>query len=573
MRGNELKELIEKPLNGMQMMLTLVDNFQEGLLLYSSASGKILYNNPEAAELLGWNDLKKGSRSIKEILNAEYQERIRQRQTVSMTVNENIVKISLALVYKDLVWLHLVSRTRLHQMDKDMKLIDRLNSQLLSIFSQYDDVSMAIADGEDRLTYIGRGLQRCSAFQPDQYLGTKVSDLEERGILQPSVIDKVLKTGREQVVIQSTPLCGGHLIAFGLPLFDQDGHIKHVVAVIKDFAEHIKLGFTLTGLNPSTVSPVSESDIFNGLITRNKLMLDIKALIQRIAPTPSTVLVTGSTGTGKEVLARAIHKASDRSDRPFVKMNCGALPASLIESELFGYEPGSFTGASSEGKVGLAEAADGGTLFLDEIGELPLEQQVKLLRFLQEKTIVRIGSTREIALDTRIIAATNRDLRDCIREGSFREDLFYRLNVVSIHVPTLQQRQDDIPLLTSYFLKKFNFKYNQQKTLSRAVCERLNAYDWPGNVRELENLIERLVIGSDDDYIDEEHLDAATQGTMQETPGVAVNRLIPMKEAIEETEKQLLSLAKQSCGSMTEIAAALNVHPSTISRKLAEYGL
>ena len=255
-------------------------------------------------------------------------------------------------------------------------------------------------------------------------------------------------------------------------------------------------------------------------------------------------------------------------------MSCGSLSPNIVESELFGYEAGSFTGASREGKMGLLEAANGGTVFLDEIGELPLDQQVKLLHVLQEKSIVRVGGTKQIPLDIRVVAATNRDLKEQIECGQFREDLYYRLNVVSIKIPALSERREDVPLLVKYFTKKFNRQHGKNKVMSKSVIKLLSDYEWPGNIRELENSIENLIVTSPSNYIDiealPEHLTRA-----EETCGAAVcvKEIAPLAEIIEEAERQLLTLAKGQHRTTSEIAKALKVNQSTISRKINGYGI
>ncbi len=257
-------------------------------------------------------------------------------------------------------------------------------------------------------------------------------------------------------------------------------------------------------------------------------MQAIYALIQKAGPARAPVLITGETGTGKELAARAIHNASARKDKLFVAINCAAIPSEMLESELFGYEKGAFTGAIRE-RIGKFQMADGGTIFLDELTEMSTALQAKLLRVLQEGKIERLGSNREIELDLRVIAATNRDPRRAIREGRLREDLFYRVNVVSLELPPLRERRDDIPLLANHFIAKHRGTHRPIRILPRAV-ERLTAYDWPGNVRELENMIERALIVGSGEELDEEHFLFESPApppavAQQATPAESVGRL------------------------------------------------
>ena len=258
------------------------------------------------------------------------------------------------------------------------------------------------------------------------------------------------------------------------------------------------------------------------IIGQSEAMNDVYQAIEKVADTPSTVLITGESGTGKELIARALHENSERRDRPFIRVNCAAIPSELIESELFGYEKGAFTGAVTS-KPGRFELADGGTLFLDEIGEIPKSMQVKLLRVLQEKEFERVGGIRTMSVDVRLIAATNRDLQNDIRDGHFREDLFYRLNVVHLHLPPLRDRKEDIPLLIGHFLKRFNERLKKKITaVGPQATERLLQYPWRGNIRELENVMERCVLFCDGQEVELDDLPAEVRrGSEPPRPPVA----------------------------------------------------
>ncbi|NPV52112.1 MAG: sigma 54-interacting transcriptional regulator [Firmicutes bacterium] len=299
-------------------------------------------------------------------------------------------------------------------------------------------------------------------------------------------------------------------------------------------------------------------------------------LADKVASVSSTVLVLGESGTGKEVVARYIHRTGCRKAGPFIKINCGAIPETLLESELFGYETGAFTGAKREGKPGMIELATGGTLFLDEISELPVNLQVKLLQVIQERQLVRIGGIRPIEVDIRIIAATNRDIQAMVREGTFRADLFYRLNVVPVRVPPLRERRDDIVPLIYHFLKRFNRKYQRDICVSEEAKNLMLAYDWPGNVRELENLMERLVVTIDAPAILPCHLPDEIQGegrgSAEPCEGtVYVRGILPLKEATEEVERQIIARALERNESTYQIAKLLGVNQSTVVRKIQKY--
>lgn len=295
--------------------------------------------------------------------------------------------------------------------------------------------------------------------------------------------------------------------------------------------------------------------------------------VNKIAMVESTVLIYGETGVGKEVLAKYIHSVSDRSEGPFVKINCGAIPETLLEAELFGYEKGAFTGARSEGKPGLFEVADGGTMLLDEISELPMSLQVKLLRVLQEKEFIRVGGIKTIKVDVRIIAASNKDLKELVKEGKFRQDLYYRLNVVPITIPPLRERTEDIPILAHHFLNKYNEKYGRSKQLTNEVIEAFLRYSWPGNVRELEHVIERLVVISEDNLITKKELPSELLNgeSTYNAEGVYVAEIMPLKKASALVEYQLIKRAMEIGGSTYKAAEMLGVDQSTIIRKLKKY--
>ncbi len=304
-------------------------------------------------------------------------------------------------------------------------------------------------------------------------------------------------------------------------------------------------------------------------IGKERGFVDILELAETVAPTDSTVLITGESGTGKEVMARYIHALSEREGGPFVSVNCGALPENLLESELFGHVKGSFTGAVKD-KDGLLVAARGGTFFMDEIGEMSPSLQVKLLRALQEREVVPVGSTRPVAIDVRIIAATNRDLEEEMRRGTFRSDLYYRLNVISLHMPALRDRKDDVPLLTEHFLRLFGSDGEARGITDEAV-DRLRAYDWPGNVRELENALERAAVLAGRDRIGVEHLPDRVVDPPAER---LVSDAEPANPTLETIERAyILWVLEAEEGNKARAAEILGIDPSTLYRKLNRYGV
>ncbi len=313
-----------------------------------------------------------------------------------------------------------------------------------------------------------------------------------------------------------------------------------------------------------------EGNLDHDMVGESPRMREVYQLIERVAPTESTVLIRGESGTGKELAARAVHRNSPRRDRPFVAINCAALTETLLESELFGHERGAFTGAIAQ-KRGQLEMANGGTIFLDEMGELSPALQSKLLRVLQERDFMRVGGTRSMALNIRVIAATNKDLQKATQDGSFRQDLYYRLNVVSLTMPPLREHKEDIPQLANYFAAKYAEKCNRRiQGISPDAQPVLLEYDWPGNIRELENAIERAVALGSSELILLEDLPE----TLLETPSPFANRGSTYHEAVRQLKRQLiLSAMEQSAGSFTEAAKLLGVHPNYLHRLIRNLDL
>jgi len=305
-------------------------------------------------------------------------------------------------------------------------------------------------------------------------------------------------------------------------------------------------------------------------IGRSKSFLDALKLAETVGPTDSTVLISGNSGTGKEVLAHYIHEMSNRADGPFVSINCGALPENLLESELFGHVRGSFTGAVRD-KQGLFVAAKGGTFFLDEVGEMSPATQVKLLRVLQEREVIPVGATEALPVDVRIIAATNRDLDEEIRRGGFRSDLFYRLNVITLHLPPLRERPDDVPLLAELFLQRTSVARGREMRLAPETLDLMQTYDWPGNVRELENALERAAVMTADGDI----LPSALPARLTErTPQPLVAASLPPNPTMEIIERAYIHWVLHSeGGNKTRAAEVLGIDPSTLYRKLLRYGM
>ncbi|MFZ5649260.1 MAG: sigma 54-interacting transcriptional regulator [Bacillota bacterium] len=473
--------------------------------------------------------------------------------------------------------------TELEKISCQLASVQELNRELDAIIeSSYDGVM--ITDQEGRGIRINKSLARLTGLDSSHFEGKYIDDLFEKGIFQyESITVKALREGRTVTSVQKISTTGKEVLVTGNPVFDAEGKVRRVVTNVRDVTELHRLKEELkeskllatryqTELSQLMLEKLKKK---NKIIAASPSMMKLFNLAVRTAHTDATVLILGESGVGKEVLARVIHSASNRAETgSFVQINCGAIPENLLESELFGYEPGAFTGASREGKPGMFEIADRGTLLLDEIGDVPVNLQVKLLRVLQEQVVYRLGSTRPIKLDVRIVAATNRNIWERVREGSFREDLFYRLNVLPIEVPPLRERKEDILPLTMHFIQLYNEKYGVKKRLDPKALPLLEAYSWPGNVRELQNILERLLVITDEESIQASQVQEQLTKfrTKFKTP-ITVNELLPIQEAKEMVEKTLIGMAFDYYPSIRKAAEALGLDHSNIVRKAAKYGI
>ncbi|MCS0788588.1 sigma 54-interacting transcriptional regulator [Cytobacillus firmus] len=377
--------------------------------------------------------------------------------------------------------------------------------------------------------------------------------------------------GRSHNIMETSKDNKNSLIITANPIKNSSNQIERVVINVKDMTEFDALRSELAKTK-SILEHMHLSERSETFIANSPEMERLLETVQQVAKVDVTVLLSGESGVGKEEIAKLIQQSSPRSEEPFIKVNCGAIPESLMESELFGYEGGAFTGALKKGKAGLFEQADNGTIFLDEIGEIPHHLQVKLLRVLQEMEITRVGSANTTKIDVRVIAATNRDLKELVLEGSFREDLFYRLNVIPISIPPLRRRVEDIPILIDAYAKMFAAKYHKHLKFTKKAIQVLTNYQWPGNVRELVNMIERIyVTASNLEVGEQEVLSLFSKGDnqrMSHDQAIVVNQLLPLKEAVDMLERELIYKASQSEKSYRGIARVLEVNPSTIVRKV-----
>lgn len=496
--------------------------------------------------------------------------------------------------------LHFHMDTKDHQKDTAYLILDIYENKLLrselsyqkEMTKELEEIlegsfdGILVTDAEGKVLYVNSSYERVAEIKKKDMEGKKMKDLINP-VWMPNSVAYVVAEEKQPVSKRQVVKSGRHIIVTGRPIFNKKGDIKKIVINARDITEIYELTEELQQSkemgkmyleNYSDLAGYMENQGKNPILAASQEMRSALALAEKVANFQSTVLILGESGVGKEEVAKYIHNKSLRKDQPFIVLNCGAIPVNLLESELFGYEKGAFTGAMQMGKEGLLEAADKGTVFLDEIGETPLDFQVKLLRFLESKEVRRVGALESKNIDVRIVAATNRDLAQMVEEGTFREDLYYRLNVVQIDVPPLRKRVDDIMPLASLFLHTYNELYNQKKLLTYEVIKELEKYPWVGNVRQLKNVIENMVIISNNDYLQTEDLPWVTQ-EMKSPAQKMVNTVMENSEnmsltqATEALEKLLFQRAKESCNTTREIAEQLKVNQSTVVRKLQKYNL
>ena len=445
-----------------------------------------------------------------------------------------------------------------------------------------------ITDKNANVLRINHAYEDITGLKSEDVLGKNMADLVKGKLISHSGSLIVART-KKPVTLQQRFRSGKEALVTSSPIFDKNGTLIMIVTNVRDLTEIYNLKEIVQEKTDAMErlrlelahiqNPAAEQEV----IAKDETTLAAMLLANRVAPMDTTVILLGETGVGKEVMDRYIYQHSHRVKNSFIKVNCGAIPESLIESELFGYESGAFTGANRSGKIGLFELANKGTLFLDEIGELPKDMQVKLLRALQEQEIMRVGGTKPVKINVRVIAATNRNLEEMVKNGEFREDLYYRLTVFPISIPPLRLRKKDITPLALSFLTKLNQKYNFKKYFSAISIQLLNEYNWPGNIRELKNIVERAIIISSADEIRPEDLHLLHQNQpvimleeknidMKKTEiGSDIQFPIDLQDILTRTEYHYLTAAYQKCGNVRDAAHALGITPSTFVRKRKKY--
>ncbi len=465
---------------------------------------------------------------------------------------------------------------------KNLEPYRQLNLQLETIFNASSD-GLWVCNGQGVVIAVNRASEHLNGIKADEVIGRNVDDLLATKVFDQSVTRMVLESGRRQNVMQRIGKTGKFLLSTGTPVLDDNGEIFLVVINERDMTElnmlrrQIEHNREIAEKYKEKLADLSLLELKrNEIIAESGKMRHILQMALKLSRiNANNILVLGESGTGKGLLAKLIHKNSSRSKNPFVEINCAALPENLLEAELFGYEKGAFTGASDNGKIGLFELAQGGTLFLDEIGDMPLPLQAKLLKYLDDHEIRRIGGTQSIKVVCSTVAATNQDLSTLVKQRKFREDLYYRLSSFILPIPPLRQRPEDIAGLVRFYLRKYNRKYKCSKMVNSDVIHLLEKHAFPGNVRELKNIIENAVVMSDGDSIDRFIHAGLKAGSVHSCslPDSGPDANLHLAESLQRVERQLLLQAKQQCRTTREMARVLGISQPSVVRKLHAHGL
>lgn len=466
------------------------------------------------------------------------------------------------------------SRFNIIEDNDDLKKIKEDNCILKAIINSIQD-AVSVVNKEGKIVIVNKAYTKIIGLSKEEVINKPAEIDIKKG---KSVHRSVLKTG-EKVLNQHLKVGknGDEVVISGAPIII-NGELWGSMAISRDISEIRKITKRLKYMEKK-IEKLESKYNFDSILGKSSSIELAKQLARNVASTDATVFLRGKSGVGKELFAYAIHESSPRKDKKFIRVNCSALTDSLVNSELFGYEGGSFTGSKEGGKKGLFEEAEGGTIFLDEIGELDLSHQSMLLRALNEKEIIRVGGSKTILIDVRIISATNLNLEEAIRNGNFREDLYFRLMVYPIYIPSLKERKEDIPILTDFIIKKFNGKYGRSvKKISSGALKRLKEYSWPGNVRELENIIGRAMINMNfkETIIEEKHIDFINIERKTEENQIIEKSLISgeksLKEIVSQAEKMAIENAlKKTHGNRHKAAEILDISTRTIYYKIKEY--
>ena len=436
--------------------------------------------------------------------------------------------------------------------------------------SAYDEIF--VYDDKYNIVYVNKACERHYGMKQEDIIGKSFYDLSDEDCWYPSVLPTIYAEKRT-LTIEQTSIFGQKLITTAVPIFDEFNQLEYVVMSVYDASSNLsneRLCLEANYQNKNN-KKISEHNEFS---FKDSKMIELMKYVDQISNADSTVLITGESGTGKSVIAKHIHNSSDRKTAAFLTINCAAIPEELLESELFGYEKGAFTGANQYGKKGLLELSDEGTLFFDEIGEMSLKLQAKLLHVIQDKEFIPLGGNQSKKVDIRIVAATNQNLKQEVLEKSFREDLFWRLNVIELHIPPLRERLEDIELLIDVLTVKINKKMKQNKSFTNKAKHMLMHYEWPGNIRQLENYIERSIVKTTGDQMTEKDLPEAVKLNKTFNHSVVESSVeLSYEVAMSAYEKKIVEEAFKQHPSSRKLSTALSISQSKASRLMRKYDI
>ncbi len=560
-------------------------------VIVSDAAGSIVHINSQAAKILGLSGERKGAvvwEIIPQVGKKIYSCIESGSSILGFPISDagySVILNITPIIEADRILGTVCNFQDLKQFERSAQQLasyKMLNKQLKAIFQSVSD-AIWVCDGKGVVIDINKASEKLNDIKASEVVGQNIATLVAEGMYDKSVTSMVLKTRRQETIVQRIIKTGRDVLVTGTPVFNENGDISLVVINSRDLTmlnqiqqelenSRLEAESLKDALTEMSVLELKQQEI----IAEDKKMRDLlKVALKLSRLSASNILILGESGTGKGLLAKFIHKNGRRCNKPLIQINCAALPEHLLEAELFGYEKGAYTGARERGKTGLIELAQDGTLFLDEIGDMPLFLQAKLLKYLDDNEVLRIGGLKPTKINCTVIAATNQDLKALVAQRRFREDFYYRLNTFRLHLPPLRDRPDDIPGLVRHFLNRSNKNFEMNKQVRASGLSALTAYSFPGNVRELKNIIKNAVVMSDASVIDPFINDEL--GRIGRVPvGVAAdsNTALPsLNETLEGVEKDILAAAYQSCRTTRQIAKRLGLSQPTVVRRLKKYGI
>ncbi len=583
--SREIEDLMSNPPHHWQVLSQAIVNVSRNCLLAVDRQGEVFLANNIAHEKFGvpiGTLLKDVMPSLFNRVNKTIMDG-KHRVENSLLVGSEEYRVSVNPIKLDNELVGVVclleEGTEFEKVARQMRFFQHLTRELEAIIDSSSD-GLFVCDAQANVIRVNPASERIHKIKAKELIGKNMVDLIEQGFIDHSAALQAIESKATVSLLQKKD--DRKMISIGTPVFGDDGNIIRVVVSERDITEidnlHRELeeqGWLKDQLQDQLLEMQLAELKTHKIIARSASMVKVLEKALKVSPVNSTVLITGESGVGKGLLAKLIHKNSSRAKKPLIRINCGAIPESLVESELFGYEAGAFTGAKASGKPGSLELADGGSLFLDEIGELPLAAQVKLLRFLENGRLTRLGGSKVFTIDARILVATHRNLQDMVAKGTFRQDLYYRLNVIPLHVPALRERKDCISPLIRYYVDYFADIAGTSKRLSRSTLDVLLSYHYPGNVRELMNICEHAIVMSETEVVDRMDLpkdvvESTTESSMFDS---GWPEDMTLKQILESVERKVMVQAVKKYKNQSAAAAILGVSQPTIARRLKKYNI